>query len=109
MEQVIRFPVRRAGADEAVRRLSPWARSTFRPEVLGDIGAFAGFFRVPRRYRRPVLVAGTDGVGTKLRVAFQARRHDTVGIDLVAMSVNDLLVHSRMAAEGNAPGWSTGE
>jgi phosphoribosylformylglycinamidine cyclo-ligase len=82
-----------AAGDEAVRRLSPWARGTFRKEVLGDIGAFAGFFRLPRRYRHPVLVAGTDGVGTKLRVAFLARRHDTVGIDLVAMSVNDLLVH----------------
>jgi len=82
----------RAG-DEAVRRLAPWARATYRPEVLGDIGAFAGFFRVPRRYRDPVLLAGTDGVGSKLKVAFLAGRHDTVGIDLVAMSVNDLLVH----------------
>jgi len=79
--------------DEAVRRLRPHARATYRPEVLGDIGAFAGFFRVPRRYRDPVFVAGTDGVGTKLKVAFLAGRHDTVGIDLVAMSVNDLLVH----------------
>ena len=82
----------RAG-DEAVRRLAPLARATYRPEVLGDIGAFAGFFRVPRRYHDPVLVASTDGVGSKLRVAFQTGRHDTVGIDLVAMSVNDLLVH----------------
>jgi phosphoribosylformylglycinamidine cyclo-ligase len=61
--------------------------------VLGDIGAFAGFFRVPAGYREPVLVAATDGVGSKLRVAFLTGRHDTVGIDLVAMSVNDLLVH----------------
>jgi phosphoribosylformylglycinamidine cyclo-ligase len=82
----------RAG-DEAVRRLAPWARRTYRPEVLGDIGAFAGFFRVPAGYREPVFVASTDGVGSKLRVAFLARRHDTIGIDLVAMSVNDLLVH----------------
>jgi len=82
----------RAG-DEAVRRLAPLARQTYRPEVLGDIGAFAGFFRVPSGYREPVFVACTDGVGSKLRVAFLTGRHDTVGIDLVAMSVNDLLVH----------------
>jgi phosphoribosylformylglycinamidine cyclo-ligase len=82
----------RAG-DEAVRRLAPHARRTYRPEVLGDIGAFAGFFRVPTGYRDPVLLAATDGVGSKLRVAFLTGRHGTVGIDLVAMSVNDLLVH----------------
>src|SRR5581483_3419010 len=82
-----------AAGEEAVRRLAPHARATYRPEVLGDIGAFAGFFRLPRGYRDPVLVASTDGVGSKLRVAFLADRHDTVGIDLVAMSVNDLLVH----------------
>jgi phosphoribosylformylglycinamidine cyclo-ligase len=89
---------RAAGVDidageEAVRRLAPWARATYRPEVLGDIGAFAGFFRAPRHYRQPVFVASTDGVGSKLRVAFLAGRHDTIGIDLVAMGVNDLLVH----------------
>jgi phosphoribosylformylglycinamidine cyclo-ligase len=61
--------------------------------VLGGIGAFAGFVQVPPGYREPVLVSSTDGVGTKLKVAFMADRHDTVGIDLVAMSVNDLLVH----------------
>jgi phosphoribosylformylglycinamidine cyclo-ligase len=82
----------RAG-EEAVRRLAPWARATYRPEVLGDIGAFAGFFRIPRGYRQPVFVASTDGVGSKLRVALLAGRHDTIGIDLVAMGVNDLLVH----------------
>lgn len=82
----------RAG-DEVVRRLAPLARQTYRAEVLGDIGAFAGFFRVPSGFREPVFVASTDGVGSKLRVAFLAGRHDTVGIDLVAMSVNDLLVH----------------
>ena len=82
----------RAGA-EAVRRLTPLARQTYRAEVLGDIGAFAGFFRVPSGFREPVFVASTDGVGSKLKVAFLAGRHDTVGIDLVAMSVNDLLVH----------------
>ncbi len=89
---------RAAGVDidageKAVRRLAPWARATYRPEVLSDIGAFAGFFRAPARYRKPVFVASTDGVGSKLRVAFLAGRHDTIGIDLVAMGVNDLLVH----------------
>jgi phosphoribosylformylglycinamidine cyclo-ligase len=79
--------------DEAVRRIAPLARGTFRPEVLGGIGAFAGFVKVPAGYTEPVLVSSTDGVGTKLKVAFLADRHDTVGIDLVAMSVNDLLVH----------------
>jgi len=79
--------------DEAVRRIAPIARSTFRPEVLGGIGGFAGFVRVPPGYTEPVLVSSTDGVGTKLKVAFLADRHDTVGIDLVAMGVNDLLVH----------------
>jgi phosphoribosylformylglycinamidine cyclo-ligase len=79
--------------DEAVRRLAPWARTTYRSEVLGDIGGFAGLFRAPTRYRRPVFLASTDGVGSKLRVAFLADRHDTIGIDLVAMSVNDLLAH----------------
>jgi phosphoribosylformylglycinamidine cyclo-ligase len=79
--------------DEAVRRIAPLARATFRPEVLGEVGAFAGFVRVPQGYRDPVLVSSTDGVGSKLKVAFLADRHDTVGIDLVAMGVNDLLVH----------------
>lgn len=79
--------------DEAVRRIAPLARATFRREVIGGIGAFAGFVRVPSRLRQPVLVSSTDGVGTKLKVAFMADRHDTVGIDLVAMGVNDLLVH----------------
>jgi phosphoribosylformylglycinamidine cyclo-ligase len=79
--------------DEAVRRIAPLARATFRPEVLGGIGGFAGFVRVPTKFREPVLVSSTDGVGTKLKVAFRADRHDTVGIDLVAMGVNDVLVH----------------
>jgi phosphoribosylformylglycinamidine cyclo-ligase len=76
-----------------VRRIAPLAKATHRPEVLGGIGAFAGFVRIPTGYREPVLVSSTDGVGTKLKVAFMANRHDTVGIDLVAMGVNDLLVH----------------
>jgi phosphoribosylformylglycinamidine cyclo-ligase len=80
-------------AAAAIRRIAPLARSTFRPEVLGEIGAFAGFVKVPSGYHDPVLVSSTDGVGSKLRVAFLADRHDTVGIDLVAMGVNDVLVH----------------
>ena len=79
--------------EEAVRRIAPRARATFRPEVIGGIGGFAGFVRVPAGYREPVLVSSTDGVGSKLKVAFLADRHDTVGIDLVAMGVNDVLVH----------------
>ena len=80
-------------AEAAIRRIGPLAKSTFRPEVLGEIGAFAGFVKVPAGYREPVLVSSTDGVGSKLKVAFLADRHDTVGIDLVAMGVNDVLVH----------------
>ncbi len=80
-------------ADEAVRRIGPLARATFRAEVLGGIGAFASFVRVPPGYAEPVLVSSTDGVGSKLKVAFLADRHDTVGVDLVAMGVNDILVH----------------
>ena len=79
--------------DLAVRRIAPLAASTRRPEVLGGIGAFAAFCKVPAGYREPVLVSSTDGVGTKLRIAIMADRHDTVGLDLVAMGVNDLLVH----------------
>ena len=79
--------------DEAVRRIAPLAASTRRPEVLGGIGAFAAFCRVPQGYRDPVLVSSTDGVGTKLKIAMMADRHDTIGLDLVAMGVNDVLVH----------------
>ncbi len=79
--------------DEAVRLIARLAASTHRREVLGGIGAFAAFVAIPAGYREPVLVSSTDGVGTKLKVAFLADRHDTVGIDLVAMGVNDLLVH----------------
>jgi phosphoribosylformylglycinamidine cyclo-ligase len=92
-----RWTYRRAGVDiaagnEAVRRLAPLAAATRRPGVLGAIGGFGGLFAVPPRVKNPVLVASTDGVGTKLKIAFALDRHDTVGIDLVAMSVNDILV-----------------
>ena len=79
--------------EDAVRRITPLARATNRAEVLAGVGGFASFVRVPAGYREPVLVSSTDGVGTKLKVAFLAGRHDTVGIDLVAMGVNDILVH----------------
>src|SRR5216683_172457 len=78
--------------DALVERIKPHARRTLRPEVLAGIGGFGGLFEVPKGYREPVLVAGTDGVGTKLKLAFTSGRHETVGIDLVAMSVNDVVV-----------------
>ena len=78
--------------DALVDRIKPLAQKTLREGVLGGIGGFGALFEVPRRYREPVLVSGTDGVGTKLKLAFQLNRHDTVGQDLVAMSVNDILV-----------------
>jgi phosphoribosylformylglycinamidine cyclo-ligase len=89
---------KQAGVDieagnEFVRRITPLVRSTFRPEVLTDLGGFGGLFRFPSdRYKDPVLVSGTDGVGTKLKIAFLMDRHETVGIDLVAMCVNDIAV-----------------
>ena len=78
--------------DSLVERIKPFAKRTMRPEVLGGIGGFGALFEISKKYREPVLVSGTDGVGTKLKLAFQLKRHDTVGIDLVAMSVNDILV-----------------
>jgi phosphoribosylformylglycinamidine cyclo-ligase len=78
--------------DALVEAIKPFARRTLRPEVLAGIGGFGALCELPKKYRHPVLVSGTDGVGTKLRLAFAAGRHDTVGIDLVAMSVNDVLV-----------------
>ncbi|HAM58858.1 MAG TPA: phosphoribosylformylglycinamidine cyclo-ligase, partial [Candidatus Rokubacteria bacterium] len=78
--------------DEAVRRIARLAASTHRPEVLGGVGAFAAFCRIPAGYREPVLVSSTDGVGTKLKIAFLADRHDTVGIDLVNHCINDIAV-----------------
>ena len=78
--------------DALVERIKPFAKKTLREGVLGGLGGFGALFEVPKRYREPVLVSGTDGVGTKLKLAFDLKRHDTVGIDLVAMSVNDVLV-----------------
>jgi phosphoribosylformylglycinamidine cyclo-ligase len=78
--------------DALVEEIKPFARRTLRPEVLGGIGGFGALCEIPKKYRQPVLVSGTDGVGTKLKLAFEHDRHDTVGIDLVAMSVNDVLV-----------------
>ncbi len=79
--------------DEFVDRIKPLVRSTFRPEVLADLGGFGGLFGLQAgKYKEPVLVSGTDGVGTKLKIAFMMDKHDTVGIDLVAMCVNDIVV-----------------
>jgi len=78
--------------DALVERIKPLAKKTMREGVLAGIGGFGALFEVPKRYKEPVLVSGTDGVGTKLKLAFEWHMHDTVGIDLVAMSVNDVLV-----------------
>jgi len=78
--------------DALVEAIKPYAKRTLRPEVLAGIGGFGALVELPKRYRQPVLVAGTDGVGTKLKLALALGRHDTIGIDLVAMSVNDILV-----------------
>ena len=97
MTQITSLSYRDAGVDidagdALVDRIKPLARKTMREGVLGGIGGFGALFEVPKRYKEPVLVSGTDGVGTKLRLAFELDRHDTVGQDLVAMSVNDILV-----------------
>ena len=78
--------------DALIERIKPLARKTMRDGVLAGIGGFGALFEVSKRYKEPVLVSGTDGVGTKLKLAFEWNMHDTVGIDLVAMSVNDVLV-----------------
>lgn len=75
-----------------VEKIKPFAQRTLRPEALGGIGGFGALFELSTKYRQPVLVSGTDGVGTKLKLAFQAENHSTIGIDLVAMSINDILV-----------------
>ncbi|HEX7642319.1 MAG TPA: phosphoribosylformylglycinamidine cyclo-ligase [Burkholderiaceae bacterium] len=78
--------------DALVEAIKPFAKRTFRDGVIGGIGGFGALFEVSKKYKEPVLVSGTDGVGTKLKLAFHLNKHDTVGIDLVAMSVNDILV-----------------
>jgi phosphoribosylformylglycinamidine cyclo-ligase len=77
--------------DALVERIKPFAKRTLRPEVLGGIGGFGALVEVSKKYREPVMVSGTDGVGTKLKLAFRMKKHDTIGIDLVAMNVNDIL------------------
>jgi phosphoribosylformylglycinamidine cyclo-ligase len=87
-----------AAGDELVRRIGPIARQTQRPGVLAGVGGFSALFDLkPRRYRDPILVSSTDGVGTKLKIACLMNRHDTVGIDLVAMGVNDILTQGAEA------------
>jgi phosphoribosylformylglycinamidine cyclo-ligase len=88
---------RAAGVDidagnAVVERIKPLVKRTFRPEVMGGLGGFGGLFNLGTRFKEPVLVSGTDGVGTKLKLAQQLNRHDTIGIDLVGMCVNDVLV-----------------
>ena len=78
--------------DQLVENIKPFAKRTMRPEVLGGLGGFGAMVEISKKYREPVLVSGTDGVGTKLKLAFEWNKHDTVGIDLVAMRVDDILV-----------------
>ncbi|HEY6967200.1 MAG TPA: phosphoribosylformylglycinamidine cyclo-ligase [Burkholderiales bacterium] len=78
--------------DALVEAIKPFAKRTMRAEVLAGLGGFGALCAIPKKYKEPILVSGTDGVGTKLKLAFMLNRHGTVGIDLVAMSVNDVLV-----------------
>jgi phosphoribosylformylglycinamidine cyclo-ligase len=99
VDRIITLSYRDAGVDidagdKLIERIKPIAASTSRPGVIGGLGGFGALFELPvHRYRQPVLVAGTDGVGTKLMLASQLKRHQTIGIDLVAMCANDVLVH----------------
>lgn len=97
MSSTVSLSYRDAGVDidagdALVEAIKPFCRRTHREGVLGGIGGFGGLFEISKKYQEPVLVSGTDGVGTKLKLAFSLDGHDTVGIDLVAMSVNDILV-----------------
>lgn len=95
MQQVVTYKdagVDIDAGDELVKQITTFAKKTIRPEVIAGIGGFGAMFDIGQRYKHPILVSGTDGVGTKLKLAFELDRHDTVGIDLVAMSVNDILV-----------------
>lgn len=78
--------------NELVERIKPHVKRTTRPEVIGGLGGFGALCAIPTKYKEPILVSGTDGVGTKLRLAIDLKKHDTIGIDLVAMCVNDLVV-----------------
>jgi len=79
--------------NQFVKNISPLVKATYRPEVLNDLGGFGALFSIRKpKYDNPVLVSSTDGVGTKLNIAFLLNRHDTIGIDLVAMVVNDIVV-----------------
>ena len=79
--------------NQLIEKIKPIAKSTLRPGVLGGLGGFGAMFEIPlEKYKNPVLISGTDGVGTKLKVAEMLNKHDTIGIDLVAMCVNDLIV-----------------
>lgn len=78
--------------NELVERIKPHVKRTTRPEVIGGLGGFGALCAIPSKYKEPILVSGTDGVGTKLRLAIDLKKHDTIGIDLVAMCVNDLVV-----------------
>ena len=78
---------------KSVEKIKGYAKRTLSPLVLNTLGSFAGMMEIPEGYRKPVLISGTDGVGTKLRIAFDLGKYDTVGIDCVAMCVNDILCH----------------
>ena len=97
MDQKQQLSYKDAGVDidagnALVENIKAPVKKTRRPEVMGGLGGFGALCRIPANYKKPILVSGTDGVGTKLRLAIDFKRHDTVGIDLVAMSVNDLIV-----------------
>ncbi|MBI2995178.1 MAG: phosphoribosylformylglycinamidine cyclo-ligase [Candidatus Melainabacteria bacterium] len=77
--------------NKTVEYIKPLAKKTYRPEVISGVGGFSGLFQIPNKYKDPVLVACTDGVGTKLKLAFRLNKHETIGIDLVAMCINDLI------------------